>query len=228
MKKIYLLVFITLMLCLTACGTDKKDEALENSISILEMETTDSAGNEQEAQPKTETTFDLTEQGKKFLTQMCKKLSDFNSQTTKDETFWRDFLFYSYTGASEGVQTENVHREDLGFDETVVKIGLQEAEAYAKLVFGIDLPNIKPSFEDMEQGQTSFYYQNGYYYIGVSDFPDYQYTFADYEAAGDFITVRYTIDFEGESNVGTVCFDIIPENNENGFIITSKSTEIFN
>ncbi len=102
---------------------------------------------------------------------------------------------------------------------------MQEAEAYAKLVFGVDLPDIKPSFEDMEQGQTSFYYQNGYYYIGVSDYPDYQYTFADYEEFGDSITVRYTIDFEGESNVGTVCFGIVPKDNENGFIITSKSTE---
>ena len=240
MKKVYLLVVMAMMLCLTACGTNKRQEALENSISVLEtetttdteknpeetsseMETTGSAENEQESLPKTETTFELTEQGKNFLTQMCKKLNDFNSQTAKDETFWRDFLFYSYTGASEGVETETVPRDD--FDETVVKISLEEAEAYAKLVFGVDLPDIKPSFEDMEQGQTSFYYQNGYYYIGVSDFPDYQYAFADYEESGDFITVRYTVDFEGESNIGTVCFEIIPEDNENGFIITSKSTE---
>ncbi len=241
MKKICLLIFMTTVLCLTACGTDKKDEALENSSSILEaetptdtkkdpeetsseMETTGSAENEQESLPKTETTFELTEQGKNFLTQMCIKLNDFNSQTTMDDTFWRDFLFYSYTGAYEGVETETVPRD--GFDETVVKISLQEAESYAKLVFGVDLPDVQPSFEDMEQGQTSFYYQNGYYYIGVSDYPDYHYTFADYEESGDSITVRYTIDFEDESNVGTVTFDIVPEDNENGFIITSKSTEL--
>lgn len=241
MKKTCVLVFMTTILCLIACGTDRKDEALENSSSILETETTtdiennsdemssemETAGsgeNEQESLPKTETTFELTEQGKNFLTQMCIKLNDFNSQTTKDETFWRDFLFYSYTGVSEGIETDTVPRDD--FDETVVKISLQEAEAYAKLVFGVDLPDIKPSFEDMEQGQTAFYYQDGYYYIGVSDYPDYEYTFADYEESGDSITVRYTIDFEGVSNVGTVCFDIVPEDNENGFIITSKSTEL--
>lgn len=244
MKKIYLLIFMTMIFCLSACGMDKKDGVLENSSSVLEaqittdtkkspeetsreMEIVDSKENEQASLPKTETAFELTEQGKNFLAQMCKKLNDFNFQTTKDETFWQDFLFYSYTGASEGVETETVHREDLGFDETVVKISLQDAEAYAKLTFGIDLPDIKPSFEDMEQGQTSCYYQNGCYYIGVSDFPDYQYTFADYEESGDFITVRYTIDFEGESNVGVVCFGITPEANENGFIIISKSTELF-
>ena len=241
MKKICLIIFMTTALCVTACGIDKKDETLGNGSSILEnkttdtkknpeetsieMETTNSAENEQESLPQAKTTFELTEQGKNFLTQMCLKLIDFNSLTTKDETFWQDFLFYSYTGAFEGVETETVHREDLGFDETVVKISLQEAESYTKLTLGIDLPDVKPSFEDMEQGQTSFYYQNGYYYIGVSDYPDYQYTFADYEESGDSITVRYTIDFEGESNVGIACFSIMPEDNENGFIITSKSTK---
>lgn len=52
-----------------------------------------------------------------------------------------------------------------------------------KLAFGIELPDLKPSFEDMEKGQTSFYYKDGYYYIGVSDLPDYQYTFS--ESAAD-------------------------------------------
>ena len=106
MKKTCLLVFMTTILCLTACGTDRKDEALENSSSILETETTtniennsdemssemETAGsgeNEQESLPKTEITFELTEQGKNFLTQMCIKLNDFNSQTTKDETLDR-------------------------------------------------------------------------------------------------------------------------------------------
>lgn len=88
MKKVYLLVVMAMMLCLTACGTNKRQEALENSISVLEtetttdtkknpeepsgeMETTDSAGDEQKSQQGTETAFELTEQGKEFLAQMC-------------------------------------------------------------------------------------------------------------------------------------------------------------
>lgn len=241
MKKICLLIFMTMALCLTACGADKNNETSESSNTTpeitadtkenqeetsTEIETPASADNESQSQ--TEGAFELTEQGKAFLAQMCKTLNDFNSQTTKDDAFWRDFLFYSYTGASDDAETEKVHREDLGFDETVVKVSLQEAEAYAKLVFGIDLPDTKPSFDDMKEGQTSCYYQDGYYYIGVSDFPDYQYTFADYEESDNSITVRYTIDFEGESNVGTVSFTIVPDANENGFIIASKTTEFSN
>lgn len=234
MKKIYLYMLMAMTLALTACGTDKNNE------TPAEPETSAYEDDEPVAQPQAEQAFELTEQGKTFLEQMCKTLNDFDSRTIKDEAFWRDFLFYSYTGASwkdfliysytgasEDAETEQIYREDLGFDETVVKISLEEAEYYTKLVFGIDLPEIKPSFEDMEEGQTSCYYQDGYYYIGVSDFPDRQYRFMDYEESGDSVIVRYTIDFEGESDVGMVSFTVVPEANENGFIVVSKTTEFF-
>lgn len=224
MKKMFLLIFMVMVMCLTACKADK-----DNEQTSKETETPAFADNEPESQPQTGKAFELTDQGKAFLTQMCKKLSDFDSQTAKDETFWRDFLFYSYTDASfADSETVQVYREDLGLDETVVKVSLQEAEAYAKLVFGMELPDIKPSFDDMEEGQTSCYYQDGYYYIGVSDFPDCQYTFDDYEESDGYITVKYNISFEDESNVGTVCFVIVPEENENGFIIRSKTTVFSN
>lgn len=42
---------------------------------------------------------------------------------------------------------------------------------------------------------------------------------------GADIVIKYTIDFMGESNVGTVTLSISPENNANGFVICSKKTE---
>lgn len=182
------------------------------------------------SQSQAETSVALTDKGKDFLAQMCRELNDFNSGQAMDEKFWRDFLFHSYTGiSSESAVTEQVYREDLGFDETVVKVSLQEAQERVKLVFGVELPDLKPAFEDMEKGQTSFYYKDGYYYIGVSGLPDYQYTFSECVADkenGTNTIVKYTIDFMGESNVGTVTLGISPENNENGFVIRSKTTEI--
>lgn len=47
---------------------------------------------------------------------------------------------------------------------------------------------------------------------------------ADKENGTDTI-VKYAIDFMGESNIGTVTLSISPENNENGFVIRSKTTE---
>lgn len=202
----------------------------EETPVIAQSETKETtAQSEAVSQPPAETSVTLTDKGKLFLAQLCNELNDFNSATTMDENFWRDFLFHSYTGASsENAATEQVYREDLGFEETVVKVSLQEAQEHVKLVLGVDLPELKPSFEDMEKGQTAFYYKDGYYYIGVSGLPDYQYTFSECAADTENSTntiVKYTIDFMGESNVGTVTFSISPENNANGFIIRSKNTE---
>lgn len=203
--------------------------AKNDTVDTVKSETNAPVQSEPVSQPQEETSVTLTDKGKAFLAQTCNELNDFNSGTTMDEKFWRDFLFNSYTGASsESVATEQLYREDLGFEETVVKVSVQEAQERAKLIFGIELPDFKPAFEDMEKGQTSFFYKDGNYYIGVSGLPDYQYTFsecvADKENTSNTI-VKYTIDFMGESNVGTVTLSISPENNENGFIIRSKTTE---
>ncbi len=213
MKKICLLFITVMALCLTACGTAGDSDTSKDTVTDSETNANDK-------------TFELTEDGKAFLARMCRELSDFDSNTEMDDQFWKDFLFFSYTGASpEEAEMTQIYREDLGFEETVVKVSLEEAEAYAKLVFGMELPDIKPAFEDMEEGQTSCYYEDGYYYIGVSDFPDFQYTFASLEEADNYVTVTYTIDFEGESNAGSVNLILSPEDNENGFIIRSKTTE---
>lgn len=211
-------------------SAETKTPVKEETPVIAQSETKEAtAQSEAVSQPPAETSVTLTDKGKLFLAQLCNELNDFNSATTMDENFWCDFLFYSYTGASsENAATEQVYREDLGFEETVVKVSLQEAQEHVKLVLGVDLPELKPSFEDMEKGQTAFYYKDGYYYIGVSNLPDYQYTFSECTADTKNSTntiVKYTIDFMGESNVGTVTFSISPENNANGFIIRSKNTD---
>lgn len=213
----------------TSNNTETAIPAKNDTVDTTKSEAKVPEQSEPVSQPKAETSVTLTDKGKAFLAQMCNELNDFNSGQTMDDNFWHDFLFNSYTGGTlENAVTEQVYREDLGFEETVVKVSVQEAQERVKLVFGIELPDYKPSFEDMEKGQTSFFYKDGNYYIGVSGLPDYQYTFsacvADKENTSNTI-VKYTIDFMEESNVGTVTFRISPENNENGFIICSKTTE---
>lgn len=212
-------------------STETKATTKEETPGTAQSETKETT-TQSEATPQSQTentSVTLTDKEKSFLAQICNELADFDSSTTMDEKFWRDFLFNSYTGASsENVATEQVYREDLGFEETVVKVSLQEAQERVKLFFGVELPDLKPSFEDMEEGQTAFYYKDGYYYIGVSGLPDYQYTFSECAIDKENNTntiVKYTIDFMGESNVGTVTLNISPENNANGFVICSKKTE---
>lgn len=219
-KGIFLLAGVIMMVSLSGCGNDQTEQ---DSVSTIIYEE-EASPSQTENAPVT-----LTDKEKMFLAQICNELADFNSETTMDEKFWRDFLFNSYTGASsENVTIEQVYREDLGYEETVIKVSLQEAQERVKLVFGVDLPDLTPSFEEMEKGQTAFYYKDGYYYIGVSGLPDYQYTFLECAADKENNTntiVKYTIDFMGESNVGTVTISISPENNANGFVICSKKTE---
>ena len=245
-KEALFLASLIMALSLPGCagglaGQDSPDTAIykEETSGNQEAEESEDAGtdytsnNTETATPAKNDTADtsvtLTDKGKTFLAQMCNQLNDFNSGQIMDDKFWHDFLFNSYTGGtSEHAVTEQVYREDLGFEETVVKVSIQEAQERVKLVFGIELPDFKPSFENMEKGQTSFFYEDGNYYIGVSDLPDYQYTFlecvADKENTSN-TTVKYTIDFMGERNIGVVTLGISPENNKNGFIIRSKTTE---
>lgn len=194
MKRVYWFMAMMIMLCLSACGTDRSSVVMPKSSPMGS-----------EPQFETQAVFELTEQGKVFLGQMCKTLNDFHLQTTKDERFWLDFLFRSYTGMGEEEETQRINRGDLGI-ETVVKVSLERAKNRAKLVFGTALPDIRPSYEDMERDQ---------------------YSFADCEESDGLITARYTIDSHGESNVGMVTFTIVQEANENGFIIISKTTEMF-
>lgn len=106
--------------------------------------------------------FELTDVGKQFLEKICKTVNDFDSDDEKDAAFGRDFLFLAYTGLWEDeAEIVKVPREELGFDEPVVKVSLEEAQSYARLVFGEELLDLKPAFEEMKEGQI----QDGCYYI---------------------------------------------------------------
>ncbi|MCH5342667.1 MAG: M56 family metallopeptidase [Acetatifactor sp.] len=187
----------------------------------------------------------LSEEQKMLLQAMCNYIPEFGGRSEMDEDFWRYFIFGSYTcvpvnenGEYEPIYGEGEHiwvyREDLGFEEGEFKIGEEYVREYARLLFGVDMPEFYPAFEDMSEGQTALYYQDGYYYIGDSDFGEPQYQFRDLEAAPgsqeNSVYVNYDImmhnfdDGELES-VGTVRFGLSAADNTNGFVITSKKME---
>lgn len=222
MKKFWLAVLMIIMVGQTACGAESgsdlaEDEGQEQAVMA------ESTDNEQTP------VFELTEENKEFLANICRTIDDFESPAEMDETFWWDFLFFTYTGLwGDDVEVVRIPREDLGFDETAIKVSYEEVQAYTELVFGVQWPDLKPAFEDMAKGQTSCYYEDGFYYIGVSDFPAYQFNFADctvYEDGGTYAIVTYHIDFEDENNVGTITLTLEPADNANGFTIAAKTSE---
>lgn len=182
------------------------------------------------ASKQSENSFILTEQGKAFLEKMCLYTPDFQDYDSMDTQFWKDFIFYSFTGMrEENVEQITRLRENYGY-ETVAKVSLTYMQEYAKLAFGTELPDIKPKFEDMNEGATAFYYEDGYYYIGDSDYPDFRYSYkhcTTYEDEnGTYAIAEYQISFEDEEDFGKISFRLQPVDNENGFIILSKSTEV--
>ena len=183
-----------------------------------------SSAKEGAASDTTAVGLQLTETGKEFLRKMCYCLPEFSDPANLDEEFWHDFIFYSYTAAWGDVEIEEVTREDLEMQEKVVKVSLEDVEAYVKLALGVELPDYKPAFEDMNKGQTSCFYRDGYYYIGLSDFPDFTFTYQDCTPAQDgTYTVNYKTSFEGDENAGSVVFQLRSADNANGFIIVGKT-----
>lgn len=182
--------------------------------------------------------FVLDEQGKAFLQNMCYYMPEWSGYASLDEEFWREFLFYSFTSPTmleDGkamticgeAEVISVYREDLGFTESQVKISKEAVAEYVKLAMGVKPLQFEPAFEDMEPGQTAFYYENGYYYIGFSDFGSVGYTFKECEVHEELYTtyafVRFDVYVDEPENVeDTIEFIIYPAENQNGFTIISK------
>ena len=128
----------------------------------------------------------LTDSGKEFLRKMCYYVPEFDDATNMDTEFWRDFMFYSFTGLlDESIEQIEVYREDIGY-ETQAKVSMEQMEKSVKLTFGDELPDLKPKYEEMQEGQTAFYFEDGYYYIGCSDFPDFDFTYKAQVLLDDF------------------------------------------
>ena len=188
----------------------------------------------------------LTDEQKSLLQAMCYYMPTLHGfWMTEGMNFWRDFIFYSFTSVpmdedgnyrpiyGEGERV-TVYREDLGFEEGEFKISERYVQEYARLIFGVEMPEFKPAFEDMGEGQTGLYYKDGYYYIGESDFGEQEYRFRDMEVFRErydtFALVNYDIlmfNDNGEQEVvGTVQFRLDYADNANGFVIVNKEVTL--
>lgn len=183
--------------------------------------------------------YELSQQQDAFLQDMCLTLPEFEEGTILDESFWHDFLFASYTGGEylEGSGMTQLYREDLGFAEDQFRISRQEAQDRVRLALGVELPTYEPSLEEMPPRSTGFYYQNGYYYIGASDYPDVRYTLEDSEVYDipvsqldsswppyREIRVRYRLS-DQEGDLGYMNFLLEAADNANHFVIRQKTLE---
>ena len=177
--------------------------------------------------------FALSETGKAFLEKMCYFLPDWSDDASLNDEFWRNFLFSSFTcpdmvdgetamticGEQELVTTSWGQAVKVSREDSVVP--------YVRLALGLEMPSYAPAIQDVSAGQTLFYFEDGYYYIGLSDFGDVGYSFRGcYPDSVNGATVIFDV-YSGtpDDTIGTICFTIVPADNENGFTIAAKSSD---
>lgn len=181
--------------------------------------------------------YTLSDQGIAFLEKMCYFMPDWSDYASLNESFWKEFLFRSFTSpelTDNGTAMTVCGEQELAdtpWGQAVKVSRGQTVEPYVRLAMGCELPALTPSQEDMESGQTPLYYdmEDGCYYIGLSDFGDIGYTYRGsytyQEAYSICVTAAFTM-YSGEPGniIGEVGFTLVPRDNENGFTITGKIT----
>lgn len=177
--------------------------------------------------------FTLSETGKAFLERMCYFLPDWSDDASLNDEFWRNFLFSSFTCPDmvDGETAMTIYGEQELVTTSwgqAVKVSRENSVVpYVRLALGLEMPSYAPAIQDVSAGQTLFYFEDGYYYIGLSDFGDVGYSFRGcYPDSVNGATVIFDV-YSGtpDDTIGTICFTIVPADNENGFTIAAKSSD---
>ena len=200
-------------------------------------------GTEQLTQPGVQTepkaasteanSFTLSETGKAFLEKMCYFMPDWSDDASLNDEFWRSFLFSSFTCPE--ITDSGAAMTVCGEQELVttpwgqaVKVSREDSVVpYIRLALGLEMPPYAPAIQDVSAGQTLFYFEDGYYYVGLSDFGDVGYAFRGYYPNSvDGATAIFDI-YSGtpDDTIGTVCFTLVPADNENGFTVAAKNSD---
>lgn len=200
------------------------------------------AGTEQLTQPSVQTeppasteadSFTLSETGKAFLEKMCYFMPDWSDDASLNDEFWRNFLFSSFTCPDlvDGETAMTVCGEQALVITPwgqAVKVSREDSVVpYVRLAIGREMPSYSPSIQDMSAGQTLFYFEDGFYYVGLSDFGDVGYSFRGcYPDTANGASVIFDA-YSGtpDDTIGTICFTLVPADNENGFTIAARSSD---
>lgn len=181
---------------------------------------------ETQGNPEDGETFDLSEKGKAFLLKMCYAMPDWENYYVLDNRFWEDFLFASFTCPEE--VTDSRAKTIIGevpFEDGTVLISREQAQDYATLAMGCDLPELNLNGAE---GSTGIQYYDGYYHIHVSDFGSKSFQLREIISSSEERCEAVFNIYVDERNVtdGSVRFQLRKADNENGFLIVGKETEM--
>ena len=154
--------------------------------------------------------LELTAEMQEFLTDCAMRIPSFTQEDLKKESFAREFIFYFYTSK------EYERMSDGG----AVPWSEEQVRAQYRLLFGCEMPEVNPG---PLEPYKSLSYEDGMYFVGVSNFGEESYIFSDTIHTTDGIDVVFNrmVMYENEF-FGTTTLSLKKDSNENGYVITSS------
>lgn len=200
------------------------EEKNEESVSAKEGEEAFSAESRNDEQASEETgkspVFDetLITGNMDYFRSLCICVPYFDDIENLDEDFYAILVNMSVCGPL-AYRAESVNIQPPPY--YMAKISRADMEEYMLLLFGKELPAYEPTFQEMLEREGNFYYERGFYYVGWFDYLDIIFTYAgcEWTENGNLI-VEFAMS-EAVNGMSTV-FELVPADNENGFIIVSN------
>lgn len=167
----------------------------------------------------------LTDESTAYLEYLCPIIPEFASAEDMDAEFWKSFVFNLCTRDFERERVERtLFTEALGNITSVfVKVSLEEVDALTGEIFGVKLTdNISPV--DIA-GDGGLQYEDGYFYVEMSDPPVYTVTLQYEDKYNGITRVEFSMKHVDSDWEGKASLYLIPTENENGFIVSGKEME---
>lgn len=166
----------------------------------------------------------LSEEGEDFLLAMCSAMPDWESYFVLNDSFWEEFLYFSFSRPGEGKNGKvKTIIGEIPYENDTVLITREQAESYAELTMDCDLP--LPSENGEDGGRM--WYADGVYHIRQSEADSRKYVIQSFSTSqqGETFSAHFGVYDKEDRKLGTVRFGLRKADNENGFVVTSKHTD---
>lgn len=185
-------------------------------------------GSPEEASPPEGTIFaglngevTLSKEDITYLQEICPRIPVFDSGKDLDVAAWAYYLFSSYTSDFD---KETVRRfsPQYGFETDFVKVSQEEVEETVRQIFGKPLWEYGVTPQDITKQLEGILFEEGSYYVSVSDSPDYAFSLERIEEVNGLVELEFLEGVAGEQPYAQVRLFLDDADTERGFRIAAK------
>lgn len=156
-----------------------------------------------------------------YLQEICPRIPVFDSGKDLDVAAWAYYLFSSYTSDFD---KETVRRfsPQYGFETDFVKVSQEEVEETVRQIFGKPLWEYGVTPQDITKQLEGILFEEGSYYVSVSDSPDYAFSLERIEEVNGLVELEFLERVAGEQPYAQVRLFLDDADTERGFRIAAK------